>query len=202
MHERVMLKIVLLVGLAMSPIHPAFAQISEKNLKPLSKHHLTRVERDSSQTLLWGKVLNANEFRKITKYTKSKAIVNPLEFCVGIINDEEKALSLEGLNFRQYQNQYAIDQIIFMGKTANLNVIFDSIIWDKNTLKDTFKKNIKTLKAEVIAHAETGYLVDGLTHAQYEYTSLYSIRKWNQDDLIYAYFNGQKLIGLQYIVQC
>ena len=186
------------IGLNMSLNNPVFAQVSEQ-ISQLSSHdYVARAEGEASQTVLLGKVLSANQFRKITQYSNSKVISNPIDFCVGMIDDEEQALSLEGINYRQYQNQYAIDQIIFVSRTQNFKVLFDSIVLDKNTRTN----HIKKLKAEVIAHVEKGHLIDGLSHHQYPYTSRYSIRKRNQDELIYAYFNHEKLIGLQHIMQC
>lgn len=178
--------------------HPTFAQISENPLKLSSHHQVVQAAHDSAQTIVLGKAISSSEFLKITEYSNSKAIQNPIDFCVGILDDEEQALSLAGINYRQYQNQYVIDQIIFVSRTQNFKVLFDSIVLDKNTRTN----HIKTLKAEVIAHSEKGHLMDGLSHHQYPYTSFYSIRKWHQDDLIYAYFNHEKLVGLQYIMQC
>lgn len=190
------------IGLNIGLDHSAFAQISDNSLKMSSNYNLIESEHYSSQTIILGKPISKSEFNKIIQYSNynsdHKPIRSLVDFCVGIIDDEEKALSLEGLNYRQYQDKYAVDQIIFAGKTQNFKVLFDSIVLDKNTPVN----HIKTLKAEVMAHAEKGYLVDGFSYHQYPYTSSYSIRKWNQDELIYAYFNAQKLIGLQHIMQC
>lgn len=72
------------------------------------------------------------------------------------------------------------------------------MIFDKNTTP----KQIKALKAEVIQSIEKGVWADEFRQQKYPYTSIYRILKLNADDLIYAYFNAQKLIGLQYVVQC
>lgn len=195
MNKLLVLSILLWLGVGIN--HLAFAQVLEKTSK-LATHSMTEVERNTTQTLILGKIISLNQFRKITQYSKHKATLNPIDFCVGIMDDEEKALSLEGLNYRQYQNQYAIDQIIFAGKTENFKVLFDSRVLDKNTSTN----HIKKLKAKAIVQAEKGSLMDGVSHHKYPYTSLYIIRKGDQDDLIYAYFYANKLIGLQYIMQC
>ncbi|QIO08118.1 hypothetical protein [Acinetobacter lanii] len=50
--------------------------------------------------------------------------------------------------------------------------------------------------------SEKGHLQDSYTGRKFAYTDRYSIRKPDQDDLIHAYFNADKLIGLQYVMQC
>lgn len=49
---------------------------------------------------------------------------------------------------------------------------------------------------------ERGHLISGLSHQKYPYMSRCSIRKVDQDELIYAYFNANKLIGLDCIMRC
>lgn len=178
--------------------HPTFAQISENPLKLSSHHQFAQAAHYSAQTVVLGKAISSNEFRKITEYSNSKAIQNPIDFCIGILDDEEKAMSLEGLNYRQYQNQYAIEQIIFLGKTQNFKVAYGSGTLNRNTTTHQIKK----LKAEIQKNTEKGQLVDRFSHQKYPYSLSYRIRKLDQDDLIYAYFDVQKLIGLQYVVQC
>lgn len=190
------LNLVLWIGIGCH--HAAFAQTSTDISKLSSKNKTVQSKQNPSQTVVLGQVITASQFRKITEYSTSKASRNPIDFCVGVIDDDEQAMSLEGLSYRQYHNQYAIDQILFTGKTENFKVAYASMIFDKNTTP----KQIKALKAEVIQSIEKGVWADGFRQQKYPYTSIYRIRKLNADDLIYAYFNAQKLIGLQYVVQC
>ncbi|NHC04517.1 hypothetical protein G9F31_12200 [Acinetobacter sp. 187] len=64
----------------------------------------------------------------------------------------------------------------------------------------TKAEEIKAMKHEVMHQSEKGQLQDPYTGPKFAYTDRYSIRKPDQDDLIHAYFNAHKLIGLQYVM--
>lgn len=92
------LNLVLWIGIGCH--HAAFAQTSADISKLSSKNKTVQSKQNPSQTVVLGQVITASQFRKITEYSTSKASRNPIDFCVGVIDDDEQAMSLEGLSYR------------------------------------------------------------------------------------------------------
>lgn len=126
--------------------HASFAQTYADPLKLSSKDNIIQSKQHLSQVVVLGQVISDSQFRKITEYSTSKPSLNPIDFCVGVIDDDGQAMSLAGLSYRQYHSRYAIDQIIFSGKTENFKVTYASMIFNKNITA----KQMEGLKAEVI----------------------------------------------------
>lgn len=151
-----------------------------------------------SSMLRLGVPLSLVEFQQMTQSTTAKVKSVSADFCVGIMDDEEQIKSIENIQYRVFQGKYAIEQVILSGKTENFSVS----LWSKVVNKQTKAEEIKLMKHEVMHQVEKGQLQDTYTGRKFAYTDRYSIRKRDQDDLIHAYFNGKKLIALDYMVQC
>ena len=174
-----------------------FAQTTVQNQNN-SSMKVTKSTSDLNQTIKLGVALSESQFKKITQYHHAKVVTNESDFCVGIMDDEELSKSIENIQYRVFQNKYAIEQFIFAGKTENFSVN----ILGRNLDKNTTVKQIKSLKAEIIQHKQKGKIVDRFNKRVYAYTETYSIRKDGEDDLIHAYFNAGKLIAFDYMAQC
>ena len=146
-----------------------------------------------------GKVIDKNKFAEIlkNKALTSKAYEN--EFCVGIIDDEEQAMTFGALDYRIYKNKVAIDQVIFTGAFKSVAIEYDNLNFTSQT-NELALKRLK--KVEVFSNEEKGVLIDRISQKKYNYSKSYSIRRLNHDDLLHVYFANGKLIGLNYIVQC
>lgn len=145
-----------------------------------------------------GSALTEKEFGKLTNGFKQKVVNVDYDFCVGIMNDDESIKAIENIQYRVFKNKYALEQIIFKGNVENILVN----VWGSNFGKDTTGKQIKALKAEIMQDKDKGIITDYFNKKNYVYTEMYILRKLDQDDLVYAYFNAGKLIALSYTVQC
>ena len=148
-----------------------------------------------------GENLTEKQFKAISRpFVKlgQKPQVYENDFCVGVIEDEEQAKGYGVLNFRQYKAQYAIDLVIFDGAMKKQNVM----VGNKRFNLLSSIADVKKMDAELSENDDNGVVQDRVTSKKYPYTRSLTLRNKNQDDLNIFYFDGVKLIAIQYVVQC
>ena len=148
-----------------------------------------------------GENLTEKQFKVISRpFVKlgQKPQVYENDFCVGMIEDEEQAKGYGVLNFRQYKAQYAIDLVIFDGVMKKQNVM----VGNKRFNLLSSIADVKKMDAELSENDDNGVVQDRVTSKKYPYTRSLILKNKNQDDLNIFYFDGIKLIAIQYVVQC
>lgn len=115
-----------------------------------------------------------------------------------MIDDNEQAKSYGVLSYRLDQNRYLIDQIIFDGSMKDYRVEIGHQRFDRHTTPQQLKK----IRADITQNDDNDVVEDQVMSKKYPVTQTLILRYFDSHDLNYFYFNNNKLISIQYVVQC